>query len=381
MMNNRHKITSKEGQSFLVTKAHYDLTIRARGGMLIYLSVWLIVSFWGDMPTVAPTFFYINTSIFIVLALIRLAHYVLIKNRPEFNNQTVYHLLLKLILFGGLHWGITAAWIIFGSTFTQLYYPMIIITAVFAISGTIALSISKSVSIYYPIVVLGPSLFFGLFVDNVELQILSILAIFAILYALEASRAAHNDYFSAITNQLILEERALFMEVQSETDSLTGLKNRMFFNQQFPLAWAHGQRSQTPLSILMIDLDYFKNINDTYGHLAGDECLKSVAELLKSKILRQTDTVCRYGGEEFVILLPETNETHATQIASQIRASIEALACFHKEQKIAVTSSIGIASMTPQKEMDSESILKAADDALYQAKAMGRNQYQIAKNL
>ena len=162
----------------------------------------------------------------------------------------------------------------------------------------------------------------------------------------------------------------------SATDGLTGLANRRHFDQTLEREWARGLRSQHPLSVIMLDIDFFKAFNDGYGHLAGDDCLKRVAVALASATLRNgSDLVARYGGEEFVALLADTTLEGALIVAERMKSSIDTLALPHHYSKIAatVTVSLGVATTIPTTEQNSMTLLLSADRMLYRAKANGRN--------
>ena len=162
----------------------------------------------------------------------------------------------------------------------------------------------------------------------------------------------------------------------SNEDGLTQIANRRCFDQQLQKEWFRALRDQLPLSICLIDIDYFKRYNDTYGHLEGDSCLRQVAANLQDQLRRPGDMAARFGGEEFIVLLPNTNSQGAHQVAERIRLQIENLNIPHRDSLISdrVTISIGVATMIPAKDDASESLLTMADKALYQAKEKGRNQ-------
>lgn len=175
--------------------------------------------------------------------------------------------------------------------------------------------------------------------------------------------------------QLELKTISERMEIISNIDVLTGLYNRRFFNLNYIREWNSAIRSKTPLACIMIDIDYFKKYNDTYGHLQGDECLKAVAEAINASAKRPRDIVARFGGEEFVILLPETKVESAVYIAQQILSNIEKLDIEHTGSVLneRVTVSLGVAAVFPSKDMTREELLNIADEALYRAKKEGRN--------
>jgi diguanylate cyclase (GGDEF)-like protein len=164
-------------------------------------------------------------------------------------------------------------------------------------------------------------------------------------------------------------------------DYLTGLYNRKFFMERFmeELAWA--ARYLEPLSFIILDIDHFKKINDTYGHSCGDEVLKQLAQTLTS-VLRAHDVLARYGGEEFVVLLSNTNEEEAGAIGEKLRNSVQAAEFYCEEglKQLPVTISLGLATTVDMNDLTPEHLINRADAALYQAKAAGRNRVVFAKS-
>jgi diguanylate cyclase (GGDEF)-like protein len=156
----------------------------------------------------------------------------------------------------------------------------------------------------------------------------------------------------------------------STQDGLTGVSNRRHFDDTLALEWRRAVRNGMPLSLLILDIDFFKNFNDAQGHQAGDDVLRGVAKVLRDSVHRAADLVARYGGEEFVVLLPETEAAHAREIAESLRSSIEQLGT--------VTASLGVATQVPSRDESSYELVRKADDALYQAKRLGRNQVVIS---
>lgn len=159
----------------------------------------------------------------------------------------------------------------------------------------------------------------------------------------------------------------------TEQDALTGLKNRMFLSERMPEMWRQAQRWRTPVSVLMIDIDHFKGVNDQHGHLAGDEALKQVAHVIAHTVQRPGDHAVRYGGEEFLVILPQTHTAGAAHIAETIRQAVQALELRWGGQRIPLTVSIGLASVVPNAELPPQALINAADRLLYQAKQEGRN--------
>lgn len=162
-------------------------------------------------------------------------------------------------------------------------------------------------------------------------------------------------------------------------DGLTGLANRRYFDQMLEKEYCRAKREHSPLSLIICDVDYFKRYNDSYGHAAGDRCLCQVAQAIRTTVQRPGDLPCRYGGEEFTVILPQTDLAGVQVLAEKIRDAVWWLNLPHQASEVAprVTLSLGAATYTGQYATP-DALLKAADDALYRAKAQGRNRYLIA---
>lgn len=173
-----------------------------------------------------------------------------------------------------------------------------------------------------------------------------------------------------------LSEANQILERLSMQDGLTQVSNRRCFDRHIQNEWQRAVRNQTWLSLLFFDVDFFKKYNDCYDHVAGDDCLKKVARVLKNSARRPGDMAARFGGEEFVVLLAGTGADDALQFAEQLRAQIEDLGLPHETSGISpvVTVSAGVSSIIPDKTLSPDVLVKAADRGLYQAKENGRNQ-------
>lgn len=172
-----------------------------------------------------------------------------------------------------------------------------------------------------------------------------------------------------------LEEAYRQLETLSNLDGLTGIPNRRYFENFYGLEWRRLCREGKPLAMIMVDIDYFKRYNDAYGHLAGDRCLKQVAQALQV-VNRAGDLVARFGGEEFAAVLSGTGMEYARSIAEQMRLRVTALGIPHEHSKVSqqVTVSLGVASQVPALHGDPMDVVLKADQALYMAKARGRDQ-------
>ena len=165
------------------------------------------------------------------------------------------------------------------------------------------------------------------------------------------------------------------LEGLSKTDGLTGIANRRRFDGFLEQEWNRSMREQTELSLILMDVDYFKQFNDQYGHLAGDDCLKQIAAVLKKAARRAGDLVARYGGEEFACVLPGTGRRRAGELAHRIAREIDGLKMAHGDSPVAdvVTLSFGVATMVPERGQECTDLIETADRRLYSAKERGRN--------
>jgi diguanylate cyclase (GGDEF)-like protein len=161
----------------------------------------------------------------------------------------------------------------------------------------------------------------------------------------------------------------------AHNDALTGLANRRRFDQYLEEAWQQLAQSQQPLSLILGDVDFFKLYNDAYGHLAGDECLRDVAQTIRQTVKRSSDLVARYGGEEIAVVLPSTDAMGALSLAQTIGKQVRSLQLTHEGSKVSqfVTLSLGVASHIPNSSLSYEALIADADAALYEAKRTGRD--------
>ena len=176
--------------------------------------------------------------------------------------------------------------------------------------------------------------------------------------------------------ELDLQEANRKLELIANLDGLTQIANRRRFDDYLSSEWQRHQREQNPLALILIDIDYFKRYNDSYGHQGGDDCLVRVAQAIALVPERPTDLVARYGGEEFAVILSNTDKEGAIKIAEAIQEAIAMLAISHESSEVStqVTLSIGVVSFVPTTNLESKTVIAHADQALYTAKDRGRNQ-------
>ncbi len=191
--------------------------------------------------------------------------------------------------------------------------------------------------------------------------------------------ANEKSYFELHQAQQELKNLNKKLETLSYTDGLTNIANRRYLDKKLRLEYNRLARRGAELSLIMIDIDYFKLFNDQYGHVCGDDCLRQVASVISNNISRSADVAARYGGEEFVCILPETDLKGAKVIAEKIRIDVENLFIEHKQSKISdfVTVSLGVSTIKCCSKRDTLDILSMADKALYKAKMNGRNRTEV----
>jgi diguanylate cyclase (GGDEF)-like protein len=197
------------------------------------------------------------------------------------------------------------------------------------------------------------------------------------------------DYITKPFNETIVKLRVKthleikmqreFLDNLSRMDGLTGIPNRRAFDERLDIEWRRGLRSGERLGLLMVDVDFFKGYNDAHGHLAGDDCLRSIANALSEAINRAGDFIARFGGEEFVALLPSTDTAALSIVAESMRAAVEKVAIPHGESPLSpwVTVSVGGAALRPPKDGETKFLVELADKQLYLAKQGGRNRVCI----
>ena len=196
----------------------------------------------------------------------------------------------------------------------------------------------------------------------------------------EQNEQLKQEINSRIIAETLLQEANVQLGKLVNLDGLTQLANRRCFDEYLEQEWQRLAREKLPLSLIMCDIDFFKNYNDTYGHVAGDDCLRKVSLLIQQSVRRPADLAARYGGEEFGLVLPNTDIEGSMALAETIRVGLLGLVIPHDDSAVSkfVTMSIGVTSLVPVTDSPPSVLLTAADYALYRAKELGRNQtYQI----
>lgn len=322
-------------------------------------------------------------GLLVLLMLVRLGLVVVHRRNPRLLQPLTWaRLTMCQCAAVGLVWGIGAIWLMrYGSPYQDIIYACIALASVMG-----ALS---NVSFWPAHLAFHVPMFFFLGIafaldDEPQTLYLAIAAWAVCPFIAEMGRRLQSRFNAALKlaweNQVLAYKYALAnreLALLSRTDNLTRLANKRHLDETLEREWMRSQRNGEPLAVLMLDVDHFKLYNDTYGHLAGDACLRQLAETIHHSVREQCDFTARFGGEEFCVVMPDTDLATAREIAERIRAAVEALQLPHAgSARGHVTVSIGVASSAQSQASCEEDLVGNADKALYEAKRRGRNRVE-----
>lgn len=317
-----------------------------------------------------PDLFYWFILPIFLLGLIRLVHYFFYKKIGTYFPSSNAVCFLAEILLTSHIWGILFLVISTLQDEHQIHLIATITTTGLCAGGVLAYVPNLFVSFLFNFSLILPTAIKLLF--SSDIRVLGFFFFFFSFYLVFIAYRGNKEYWHSLRSEKMLASQAAELELLSQVDVLTGIFNRRYFDDRFEQEWKRAVRNQSSISIVICDLDNFKHINDEYGHLAGDEVIRSTAKQLRSVFKRTTDIVCRYGGEEFVVIMA-TDYTEAASLANSVRKlQEETLVSYHKNL-LRVTISIGIASTTPRHTESKNQLLADADSALYKAKRSGKN--------
>jgi diguanylate cyclase (GGDEF)-like protein len=243
-----------------------------------------------------------------------------------------------------------------------------------------------------------PRSFLTEFMPQIGVALEVVLLSFALAYRINLERRKRHEaqeqalaiqQQANLTLEMRVQERTDELELANEqlraislTDGLTHVANRRRFDEKLQDEWKRAQRHGHPLSLLLLDIDHFKRVNDELGHLVGDDCLTEVAALCAAEVQRSGDLLARYGGEEFIILLPATPEEGAVRVAERVRQAVARSPVYSSERvaPVSLTISVGVACVVPDPDMEPQELIRQADEALYSAKESGRNRVMVARD-
>ncbi|RJP84777.1 MAG: diguanylate cyclase [Desulfobacteraceae bacterium] len=349
-----------------------DLKSRSTIGMYFYMAVTIGVlsvdGFYKRHFAFSVAFLAAMTFI----AIFRISHYYLFDKIEKTSPRLNFIAFFASVFATSLTWGLGFAYFMVQPEELSSKIIMLASTVGLDSGGVVAFIPSWGTSALYTVIMLMPAAialsYFGVY------PALVLLIILFIAYMMMIAFRGNREYWNALENEYLLKQKTEEIQRISRVDVLTGLYNRRYFDEIFNIQWKAAVRNSTPMTIVIADIDHFKRINDTYGHLAGDAYLKKIAELLAGIFKRDTDFIARYGGEEFVFLLDGLDRDAVIALAETVRSETGKMTLFHYDHKIQTTISLGISSCVPQPNDQKDRLFEKADKAMYQAKNSGRNQ-------
>ncbi len=354
-----------------------DLAERSIPGIPAYIALWSVIAFATGFHHSHPAVAYPAWIGFLVVSSLRLLYQLLYKNLYRFGPKLGDGLFLTSVMIPAGLWGGLFTYCIAGPETATIRPLMVMATAGLCSGAMSSFAPDRKIAISYLAVIILPACSSIIVFAHDLMPLFYLMLVFIGFTLLQLSRG-HREYWTALGNEAALAEKTRQLEDISKIDALTGIYNRRHFNQILQFEWKRGSREKRLLTLIMMDIDHFKHINDTYGHLAGDDYLKGVAAILKGAFKRCSDVIARYGGEEFAVLLPGTPLEDAAAMAENLRQAIASQTVKSGRIRLKATVSLGLASVTPDFRIPPEQLVSLADKALYTAKNKGRNQVQCA---
>lgn len=356
-----------------------DLKKRSTIGIAYYMVLSFIVVFEGGYfgrNTGLALAFLSGVNGICIFRFIHLFFYYKIENFNFYLNSCIF---ILTVLMTSLVWGLGFMGFMIQEGEYNSKLLMAICTAGLCSGGVVAFLPERKLAIMFNIGMLLPALTMML-VRAINFNLSTMVFLFS-GYMIMVTLRGNKEYWDALENEYKLMERTVELKILSHTDALTGIYNRRFFNEIFEFEWKRALREKTVLVAAICDIDFFKRVNDTYGHIAGDEYLKRIADILKNTFKRDTDIVARYGGEEFVILLSGIQLNHVIQMVEAVRKKIESTYVVYKGSRISTTMSFGVSGCVPENIDVPSMLITRADHALYKAKNNGRNRVEAIEGL
>lgn len=367
--------------SHLIKRTDMDFLSRSFPGLFVYAAAWPALAWGSGFFQIHYNLALLFSILFIGISALRVVHAY---STPIFyaSNPNAWRVVLFVL---SISHAMTLSAIQVYLVVENQHYDMTLLTALVLVGLLSGAASSLAPKLFFTQIYIGviiaPTIVACFFID--DFSFLAPLFLVMWVYYFFMCRRYHNEYTRAFHIEMTLKHNQKKLEALNQTDTLTGIYNRQYFDNALDLQWDLASRSQSSISILFLDLDFFKKVNDQYGHLIGDKALCHAASILRETAKRKTDMVARYGGEEFAVILASTQAEAAKELAEQIREQIETTPLIHGELSIKLTASVGINSTVPNNQKNFMAFLDHADQALYQAKKQGRNRvvsYNDIKN-
>ncbi|TWC31677.1 diguanylate cyclase (GGDEF)-like protein [Pseudomonas sp. SJZ079] len=366
-----HNELPHDPATFTLWREAQDIRARSHLAGFYYLIAWLLVWIMGGEPTAQFTVGLAGTAFFGLFLLLRLVNRLPEQYTPRLL-QGWLNRQWALILLGALGWGLALGWTLYSPDFKGSRVIAMMATIAFSTASVYHLAMRKHLSLLIlPLLYLPGLLALALDWQEQRGHFIALIAYLSyLIFALNRNRQVYQNHLAM---ELKLLEQQESLEILSRTDSLTQLGNRYHFNSLFPAMVANAQRQSNSLSLVLLDIDYFKQINDAHGHACGDACLSAFAELMRQVFRRDSDALLRLGGEEFGVLMPGTSLEQAHLLAESFRQELAQHGFSVQGQNLPLTSSLGVGCFDKHRDVSAEAFFKRVDDALYRAKNAGRN--------
>lgn len=355
-----------------------DIRQRTRLGGAFYIIAWLLCWIFSSAPGAHWAAGLFVTAAFAGLLALRWVH-VLPRQVDEATLRHWLRLHWSLILLTAFGWGLVHAWAMASAAFEASRLIAVVATIAFSTAMVFTFPMHRHKALAGVSLLMLPGMVALTLGGIGNLSLLLTLG-FYILFLLLALKRGHAEYHTHTDMAFeLLMQRERFREL-SNTDGLTQLGNRSRFNSLLPVLAASARRHDRELALAMFDIDWFKRINDSHGHAAGDACLVAFADLMRETFRREDDVLVRLGGEEFGVLMPDTPPAQAWQRAEAFRLRVAESPVTWRERQIALTTSGGVGALDRTCDTDPEQLVQRVDRALYAAKARGRNQITASES-
>lgn len=348
-----------------------DLLSRSSFAIVVYCIIFPAILYPFDLYVISPLMCWTVTGMAMLLSIIRVIH---LRLTPTFYDRLgarwmgVFHVcsILHATILSALFVVVT-----YNQEFHVAYMVTFVVCAGMSAAAMSSFSPSLFMALAFPSIVLIPTILITLINEHTQSTGYTMFIFWLYLMALAVK--SHKEYMRTFTIEEKLERQKKELETLSRTDALTGLYNRGYFNTLYDMVWESCVRNNTGITLIMMDVDHFKSVNDKYGHITGDECLKIIARCIEESLGRKNDISCRFGGEEFAVLMSSTPIHESKKIAEKIRKSIECKWIETGEHRFQVTASFGVANILPKISDTPTQLIEQADQAMYRAKKAGRN--------
>ena len=370
---------TRQHTTFALWREVDDTRIRTRLGGVFYLLAWLLTWVFSGAPSELMISGVAGCALFAALLAARLLHCPDGLDSPQRLQRWLDH-HWWLILLTALCWGQAHALVLYRDAYNDSEMIATLATVAFSTAMTFNFAMRRGRALLALALLYLPGLAVMTLTGQPQHAMLLTLAFYLVYLVLVLGRN-HREYRATLDLELKLLEQQRQLDLLSRTDSLTQLGNRYQFNNLFPSLVASAMRQGEPLSLVLMDIDFFKKVNDEHGHAGGDACLSAFAERMRTVFRRDSDALLRLGGEEFGVLLPGTTPDQAKDMAEDFRQGLEREGLQLADQNVKLTTSLGVGSFDPQQDADADAFFKRVDSALYRAKREGRNRLAAADSL